>query len=408
MLNYFNGDGAGGGFPTSRGATTLEEFKRQQTKIITALLSIDAEIVGLMEIENDGYGQTSAISGLVTGLNAIAGSGVYTYVNPGTAVWGSDEIAVALIYKPGSVAPVGVTATLTTGTFSQEEGSRLNRQPLAQSFQEKSSGEVLTVMVNHLKSKGSCPTAPDLNADQNDGQSCWNAHRTQSAAALLAWIATDPTGSGDPDVLIIGDLNSYAMEDPITTLTAGGFTNLAKAHGESYSYGFDGQWGTLDYALASASLARQITDATIWHSNADEPRILDYNQEFNPPSLYRPDAYRAADHDAVVTELNLYTSGARLGIHKTVVLTHDPARPGDPITYTIVISNSGDVTATNVRITDTMPMGVNGSNLDITITIGAGTRFSMTVPARVDDARAPGHGDRQYRCLWLRRGPRQR
>src|SRR5690606_2787033 len=38
VLNYFNGDGQGGGFPTARGAHSALEFDRQRSKIIAALL----------------------------------------------------------------------------------------------------------------------------------------------------------------------------------------------------------------------------------------------------------------------------------------------------------------------------------------------------------------------------------
>ena len=69
VLNYFNGDGSGGGFPTARGADTATEFTRQRDKIIAAMVAIDADIYGLMEIENDGYGSNSAIQDLVNGLN---------------------------------------------------------------------------------------------------------------------------------------------------------------------------------------------------------------------------------------------------------------------------------------------------------------------------------------------------
>ena len=63
-------------------------------------------------------------------------------------------------------------------------------------------------------------------------------------------------GAGDPDVAIVGDLNSYAGEDPIAALESAGYTNLVKAfHGDdAYSYVFDGQWGYLDYVMASSSL----------------------------------------------------------------------------------------------------------------------------------------------------------
>jgi predicted extracellular nuclease len=83
VLNYFNGDGQGGGFPTARGATTLEEFTRQRDKIIAAMSAMEADIIGLMEIENDGYGVNSAIADLVNGLNALAPSGTsYAFINP--------------------------------------------------------------------------------------------------------------------------------------------------------------------------------------------------------------------------------------------------------------------------------------------------------------------------------------
>ena len=66
MLNYFNGDGVGGGFPTSRGADTPSEFTRQRDKTIAAIVAIDADVVGLMEIENDyDDGSLSAIADLV-------------------------------------------------------------------------------------------------------------------------------------------------------------------------------------------------------------------------------------------------------------------------------------------------------------------------------------------------------
>ena len=46
VLNYFNGNGAGGGFPTPRGANTTREFERQEAKIVNAILALDADIVG--------------------------------------------------------------------------------------------------------------------------------------------------------------------------------------------------------------------------------------------------------------------------------------------------------------------------------------------------------------------------
>ena len=305
VLNFFNGDGLGGGFPTSRGADTAEELHRQSQKLVSALSALNADVIGLMEIENDGYGEYSAIAELAGALGSE-----WQWVDPGLAQLGSDEITVGFLYRSDRVATVGNAATLSTAPFDD-----LNRQPLAQTFRLKDADDGVTIAVNHFKSKG-CGSAEGTNADQNDGQGCWNPSRTLAAQALSAWLANDATGTGETDVLIIGDLNSYAKEDPITTLTAAGYTDLVATHqGEqAYSYVFYGQAGYLDHGLANASLATKVKAATIWPINADEPRALDYNTEYKTPeqqaSFYAPDAYRASDHDPVLVALELTTHTA--------------------------------------------------------------------------------------------------
>ena len=294
VLNYFNGPD----FPTSRGADTLQEFERQRTKIITAVLSLDADVVGLMEIENDGDGPDSAIQDLVNGLNAVAGEGTYELV-PDPDIIGTDEIKVALIYKPGAVMPVGSSMSDADPIF--------DRPPVGQVFQANDNGAVFSVVVNHFKSKGSCPVDPaDPNADH--GQGCWNTKRVEQSQALLGFIDQLKVASVDSDVLVIGDLNSYGEEDPILALTAAGLVNEVAAWvpaPDRYSYVFDGLAGYLDHGLATGSLDGQVTGVTFWHINADEPAVLDYDQDYNPAGLYQPDAYRASDHDPVLVGLDL-------------------------------------------------------------------------------------------------------
>ncbi|SRR5690554_75316 len=302
VLNYFNGDGMGGGFPTARGADTAEELDRQSQKLVSALSALNADVVGLMEIENDGYGQNSAIAELAGTLGSE-----WQWIDPGLTLLGNDEITVGFLYRSDRVETVGDAATLSMAPFDD-----LNRQPLAQTFRLKGSNDGVTIAVNHFKSKG-CGSAEGTNADQNDGQGCWNPVRTQAAQALASWLAGDATGTGEPDVLIIGDLNAYAKEDPIRALASAGYTDLLAAYvGEqAYSYVFYGQAGYLDHALANTALAGKIADTTVWPINADEPRALDYNTEFKTPeqqaSFYAPDAYRASDHDPVIVALNLNT-----------------------------------------------------------------------------------------------------
>lgn len=311
ILNYFNGNGLGGGFPTSRGATTAQEFTRQRDKIINAITNLNADIIGLIEVENDGYTPTSAIADLVNGLNAVNGPDTFRFVNPGVPVIGTDAISVGLIYKPAKVALVGASAILDA-SVNPNFIDTLNRPALAQTFRDKTSNKLITVAVNHLKSKGSdCNAVGD--PDILDGQGNCNLTRTSAAEALAGWLNSDPTGSGEANYLIIGDLNSYAQENPITTLSSLGFENTLanftarQGGGLNYSFVFNGESGTLDYALANPELAGQVLAVEEWHINADEPRALDYNTEFKSAgqilSFYNPDPFRASDHDPLLLEL---------------------------------------------------------------------------------------------------------
>jgi uncharacterized protein len=313
VLNYFNGNGTGGGFPTTRGADSMQEFTRQRDKVISAITTIDPAIAGLLEIENDG-GPNSAIVNLVNGLNAVSGAGTYSFID--TGVVGTDEIRVALIFKPAVVAPVGPFAILNSSVNPQFLDTK-NRPTLAQTFRQISTGAKFTIAINHLKSKGS-PCNDIGDPDTNDGQGNCNQTRTKAATALVNWLATDPTGSGDPDFLIIGDLNANAQENPITTIKAAGYTDLIQTFvgAKAYSFNFNGESGYLDHALANASLKPQVTGAAEWHINADEPVVLDYNVENKSTNqlttLYAPNAFRASDHDPLVVGLNLTAPNAKV------------------------------------------------------------------------------------------------
>lgn len=287
-----------------RGADTEDELYRQRAKIIAALSAIDADVVGLIEIENHPVDVPTA--DLVAGLNEVLGAGTYDYVATGAI--GMDAIRQALIYKPATVTPVGdyaVLDSLVDGRFLDD----YNRPVLAQTFQDNLSGGRVTVAVNHLKSKGSdCNAISD--PDTGDGAGNCNLTRTWAAEALVDWLASDPTNTGDGDYLIIGDLNSYDKEDPIDVLLDADYTDLMyKFQGEyAYSYVFDGQIGYLDHALANAGLLQQVTGTTAWHINADEPDVIDYDMTFKPDAqdaLFAPDAYRSSDHAPVIVGLNL-------------------------------------------------------------------------------------------------------
>lgn len=296
LENFFNGDGSGGGFPTARGARTPAELQTQLARLVATIHALDPDIAALMEVENDGFGADSAIAMLVDALNA--GGGDWRAVAT-DADQGRDQIRVGLIYRASRVSPVGTAATLTDDLF----GSR-NRPPLAQTFRAgsgKTVGPAFTIVANHFKSK-SCGNASGADADQKDGQSCWNATRTESARRLDSWLRTDPTGSGSSLAMIVGDLNAYSMEDPITTLTAAGWRDaFAGQRGPvPYSYVYDGLTGRLDHALLSPALAARVVGAAEWHSNADEPDSRGYQAR---PGDHSP--WRSSDHDPLVVGFRL-------------------------------------------------------------------------------------------------------
>ena len=311
VLNYFStvDDGVNdicgpGQNLECRGADDANEFTRQRDKIIAALKTIDADVVGLLEIENNL--NDNAVVDLVSGLNAAYGFNAYDAVNTGAI--GTDAIKVALIYKPASASLVGSHAILDTSVDPRFIDTK-NRPALAQTFMDDATGGAFTVAVNHLKSKGSdCDDVGDPNT--GDGSGNCNLTRKAAAEALVDWLVTDPTGSGDADFLIIGDLNAYDKEDPIDAILAAGYTDLLFHFiGEgAYSYVFDGQIGYLDHALANQALFDEVVGTTVWHINADEPDLIDYDTSFKKDAqdaIYAPDAYRSSDHDPVIVGLNV-------------------------------------------------------------------------------------------------------
>ena len=294
LENFFNGDGHGGGYPTPRGARTEAEHRTQQARLVATIRGLAPDVAALMELENDGFGPDAALAQLVDALNA-AGEGDWRFVTT-TADQGGDQIRVGMLYRASRVQPVGEAVTLTDDLF----GSR-NRPSLAQSFRA-GSGPVFTVVANHFKSKG-CGGATGADADQHDGQGCWNALRTTSARRLDAWLRTDPTHSGSDLTLIVGDLNAYTREDPVQALVDAGWRDAFAGHRDTpYSYVYAAQIGRLDHALLSPSLAARLAGAAEWHTNADEPDSRGYQD--------RPDdhtVWRSSDHDPLVVGLRLRT-----------------------------------------------------------------------------------------------------
>lgn len=299
LLNLFNGDGRGGGFPTPRGARTAEQYRAQQAKLVATLQALDADVVALMELENDGHGPDSALAQFTAALNAAGPHADWRFVGRGDGP-GDNPIRVGIVYRATRVEPVGEPATLDGGPFADR-----SRVPLAQAFRAAPGAPVFLVVANHFKSKGGCDGATGGDADQGDGQACFNATRVESARQLHDWLQGDPTGTAPAGTVLLGDFNAHAMEDPMRLLREFGWRDAFALAGAErpYSYVFQGLAGRLDHALVDAGLAARLRGAAEWHANADETDRLDYRAD---PT---PDPWRASDHDPLLLGLDLADPG---------------------------------------------------------------------------------------------------
>ncbi|HXT21958.1 MAG TPA: ExeM/NucH family extracellular endonuclease, partial [Thermoanaerobaculia bacterium] len=221
LLNYFttidttasssSGPCGPSGTLDCRGADSVAELNRQRARAVVVICALNADVFGFAELENTTPSAT--ITDLLGAVNASCGGAhPYDFVNTGGTL-GTDAIRVQLIYRTGIVSPVGSPLSDLDPVH--------NRPPTAQTFDvvdatNPAFGERFTAIVNHFKSKGCPGTGGD--ADLGDGQGCFNATRVAQATRLLTWInSTVLPAAGDPDVVLLGDFNSYGMEDPVTT-----------------------------------------------------------------------------------------------------------------------------------------------------------------------------------------------
>ena len=296
-----------------------------------------------MEMENDGYGADSAIADLVNRLNAATAPGTWAFVDPdaalgGTNVAGDDAIKVGLLYRPGRGHAGRRGRRSSTSSRTSSSGTRVvadvRRPPTAQR---------VSVVVNHFKSKG-CDGADRRRrstrataraAGTRAAPRRRRSSRRGSAAPSSRPPATPTSSSSATSTPTRRRTRSSRWRRPATPTWS-----RRTAATNAYSYVFDGQWGYLDHALASASLRPQVTGAGDFHINADEPSVLDYNTNFKSPgqvaSLYAPDAFRTSDHDPVLVGL----SPAKAASTTMVTSSANPATLGQPVTFTATVSAS--------------------------------------------------------------------
>lgn len=293
-----------------RGAWNGENFERQQAKIVAAINATGADVVGLMEIENSARVQGAdaadeAVQNLAEALNADLGENVWAHVESSDEVVASaasqDVITNAIIYRTDTVEPVGDMIALLDESHS--DGIYKNaREPLGQQFQLLDGDETFTVVVNHLKSKSAGGATGD-NLDIGDGQGGYNGDRTRQAEAQVEWL--NELFDRDEPILVMGDINSYAMEDPMQVFYEDGYVNAATEFDvDGWSYSFGGMSGSLDHILLNESALDVTADADIWTINAPEVNAQEYSLfNYYGYDFYDESLYRSSDHDPVLVSL---------------------------------------------------------------------------------------------------------
>lgn len=247
------------------------------------------DLLAVQELENDGFGAESAAQALRRLLNQ-SGHEDWAFIAPETGQIGGDVITVGLFYRQQVLETVGSPHTLASSEFRG-----LSRQPLAQLFRDRRTGVVFLAIANHLKSKGSCPD-DGINADQDDGQGCWNPARESAVTAELEWIDGLSESLDTKNILIMGDMNAWRLEDPIRRFRESSWVDLVEQLSglPQHSFLYWGQTGTLDYVFASEAMSGFARSAVIWHINANHARNMEHPQPW----------LRASDHDPVVVDFD--------------------------------------------------------------------------------------------------------
>jgi len=294
--NFFNGNGEGGGFG-DRGPGSQVEFEIQRSKVTAAILALNADIIGLQELENDGGGANSSLASLLASVNDAAGTALYAaiYDVPGQGNTGS--IRNAFLYRTDRVEAVG-------DPIADPDPIHL-RVPITQRFRLLSNEAEVWVCNVHHRSK-SCSSASGDN--QDEGQGCYNALRQEQMAAVWQWLDTEMANSEVATAIMLGDYNSYAQEDPVDFMRAQGWQ--AVLSDSSYTYVFEDQRGSLDQLMVSPALVAGLLQAQPWHINADYPSGFKFLASGGGQELL----YRSSDHDPILAHFQLEPGMNRQGL----------------------------------------------------------------------------------------------
>ncbi len=308
VLNYFNSPFGGEPNPngSNRGAESLSEFDRQTDKLVSTLFAMNADVLGLLEVENNGFGKFGAIAKIRDELNnkyyreeaeyrgnpnyegnkyafvAIDSNGD-TIIDEKDMI-GGDAVTTGIIYRPSKMtleaakvipmpsqhAPIIKdemgAAILDKDGEVRESGVNYQRDSLMATFIVHGTGKRLTIVANHFKSKGSTcwedwqgwetwENFDPVNDSMVDVDFQGNCENFRVAAAVQLGEYLEDVGG---DRIILGDLNAYTYEDPLLVLTSNPTGKNIRAARDTYigkeiQFGSSGKKITKTYGYLSAA-----------------------------------------------------------------------------------------------------------------------------------------------------------
>ena len=258
--------------------TTKKQQQMQTEKICKAFKQIDADIYALCEIQRGD----SAPQMLVNAMNAMAKKDKYAYVSDG---WDNqDMIACGYIYRKDRVRAYGEMVHGYADT-----ASHYHYRLVAMGFEELSSGEKFVLNINHLRSKRG------TGAESNEKRMA----NVDSLLVMLDKIESEQMFD-DADLLLVGDYNAYAQEEPVQAIVRAGYEDLVvRDDSTSYSYIYHSEAGCLDRVFASETMAKQVQKVAVYHLNADYFYSRGFKRGLDDTM------FRYADHDSVLIQVEL-------------------------------------------------------------------------------------------------------
>lgn len=256
----------------SMGADSYAEHQYQRAKISAALKKINADIFGLVELQQGD----EAVAEIVSDLNKNLPGRNYCYFHDaGTGTFQK----VDYVYDANTVEPINTPAETNVETQ--------NRKKMI-CFREKATGEKFIYSINHFKA-------------MNTGDADRRANEAQAVVKLYNSYRQNRSIQ-ENDILIMGDLNCYAKTDPIFVFTESNkMLDLHRTfHADSsYSYMYSGMASYIDHAICNETLYRQITGMAAYHINSDEDDKYTYDKSSDRTM------FRCSDHDPVLVGLKL-------------------------------------------------------------------------------------------------------